>query len=177
MIRVLALAALFAFAPGAAGARGPSTPEERRRAVETVRKLEKQPLARSAQDSRRWLLQWIVEIPDINVTLCSGPLDDLVQEDDSPYAKVLYVQAGFGMAAFLVENPAKAKDWAAVQTAGLESVLKAYDSVLRADPEARFQVLDRLEAARKDGKLRKLVEKEMAECGKPPGERIPENAI
>lgn len=178
MLRILALAALVALAPATAtAARGPSTPEERRRAVETVRKLEKQPLARSSNEARRWLLQWIVDIPDISVTLCSGPLDALAEDEESPYAKMLYVQAGFGMAAFLVENPRKVKDWAAVQTAGLESVLRAYDSVLRADPEARLDVLDRLETARKTGKLRKVVETDMAECGKPPSERIPENAI
>ena len=177
MLRVLAIAALVALAPSSAVARGPSTPEERRRAVETVRKLEKQPLARNSKEARRWLLQWIVDIPDINVTLCAGPLDGLVEDDGGPYAKMLYVQAGFGMAAFLVENPGKAKDWAAVQTAGLESVLRAYEALLRADPDARSDVLDKLEAVRKAGRLRKLVETDMSECGKPPEERIPDDAI
>jgi hypothetical protein len=66
----------------------------------------------------------------------------------------------------MFENPKKAGDWAAVQTAGIESTLKAYESILRADPDARWQELDRLVTARKAGKLRSLVEKEMAACGR-----------
>jgi hypothetical protein len=70
------------------------------------------------------------------------------------------------MAAFMFEHPKQANDWAAVQTAGIDSTLKAYESILRADHEARWKELDRLVAARKAGKLRKLVEKEMAGCEK-----------
>ncbi len=167
MLRTAAVAALLALAPAAAGARGPSTPDERTRAVKTTRRLEKEPLARGTNASREWLLQWIVEIPDISVTICSGPLDELAQDEQSSYAKLLYLQDGFGMAAFIIENPKRAEDWVAVQTAGIESVLRAYESVLRADSEARFDVLDRLLAARKAGQLRKLVETKMAKCGKP----------
>jgi hypothetical protein len=167
-----AIAALVVFAP-AADARGPSTAEERSRAVETTRRLEKQPLSRRSDEARRWLFKWIVEIPDINVTGCSGPLDALMKDEESPYANRLYVQSIFGMAAFLIENPKKARDWAAVQTAGIESVLRAYESILSADPEERFEVLDRLLEARKAGRLRKLVEEEMADCGKPRDEMGP----
>jgi hypothetical protein len=97
---------------------------------------------------------------------CSGPLDALAKDEDGPYARLLYVQSIFGMAAFLFEHPKKANDWAAVQTAGIESTLRAYQSILRADSEARWKELDRLVTAQKAGKLRKLVEKEMASCPK-----------
>lgn len=168
MRRILAAAlALAVLAPATAGARGPSTPEERKRAVETTRKLEKEPLARSAMDARKWLFQWIVDIPDINVRSCASPIDALRESEDDPYAQLLYVQSVFGMAAFQIENPKKESDWVAVQTAGIESVLKAYDSMRKADSELRYKELDRLEKARKDGKLAALVKKEMASCGNP----------
>ncbi len=166
MLRIAAIATLAVLAPSTVLARGPSTAEERKRAVDTTRSLEKQPLARRSDDARRWLLQWIVEIPDINVSGCSGPLDALAKDEDSPYANRLYVQSIFGMATFMIENPKKAKEWAAVQTAGIESVLRAYESILKADPEERLDVLDRLLRARDAGSLRGLVEKEMAQCGK-----------
>lgn len=176
---VLSLAVL---SPATALARGPSTPEERKRAVETTRKLEKEPLSRSSTEARKWLFQWIVEIPDIHVTSCQGPLDPLVKEDDEEdaddaYGQLLWVQSVFGMAAFLVENPKKAGDWAAVQTAGIASTLRAYESILRADSEARWDELDRLLAAEKAGKLRALVEKEMASCGKEGMGPAPRDAI
>ena len=84
------------------------------------------------------------------------------------------------MAAFLFEHPKEAKDWAAAQTAGIESTLKAYESILKADPEARWKELDRLVSARDAKKLRKLVEKEMANCPKGEGEEggpMPRDAI
>jgi hypothetical protein len=178
VIRTLAAAALLLCAPALAGAREPSTAAERKRAVELTRKLEKQPLARSSSQDRAWLLEFIIEAPDFEVKGCSGPLDVLVKEEDGPYARVLYVQAIFGMAAFMFENPKKADDWAAVQTAGIESTLRAYQSILGADPDARWKELDRLVAARAAGKLRKLVEKEMAACGRgEDGGPAPQDAI
>ncbi len=168
MRRTLAAAlALLVLAPAAAGARGPSTPEERKRAVETTRKLEKEPLARSSMEARKWLFQWIVDIPDVNVRSCAGPLDALREDEEDQYAQLLYVQSVFGMAAFQIENPKKENDWVAVQTAGIESVLRAYDSMRKADSELRYKELDRLEKARKDAKLVDVVKKEMARCGNP----------
>jgi len=160
-----AVLALCLLAPAGAHARGPSTPEERKRAVETTRRLEKEPLAQSAMEARKWLFQWIVDIPDINVRSCSGPLDVLQKDEDDPYAALLYVQSVFGMAAFIVENPKKAEDWVAVQTAGIESVLRAYESIRRADSEASWKEIDRLLEARRAGKLQALVRKELASCG------------
>jgi hypothetical protein len=154
----------------AAAERGPSTAQERRRAVELTRRLEKEPLARSGGEARDWLLEFIVEAPDFNVKGCSGPLDVLAKNEDGPYARILYVQSIFGMAAFMFEHPKQVNDWAAVQTAGIDSTLKAYESILRADHAARWKELDRLVAARKAGKLRKLVEKEMAGCEKEGGQ-------
>lgn len=180
MLRTLVAAAvLFAAVPSLAAERGPSTPEERKRAVETTRKLEAHPLARSSVEARRWLFQWIVDIPDIQVTSCPGPLDPLLGEEDDAYAQLLYVQSVFGMTAYLIQNPKKAKDWVSVQTAGLESVLRTYDALLKSDPEATRPELDRVAKARKAGKLRALVQKEMAKCGEPRNDMgpLPHDAI
>lgn len=163
---VLVAAALALLAPALAGARGPSTPQERRRAVETTRKLEKAPLAKDAKDSRRWLLDWIVEIPDIQVRSCSGPLDVLV-EDSGQYGRILYLQSIFGMATFLIEHPREKDDWVAVQAAGIESVLRAYRALVHADAAARRDELDALLETQKRGRLKQLVQDTMAECGEP----------
>jgi hypothetical protein len=163
--RILAAAFLLLCAPTLAGARGPSTPAERKKAIELTRKLEKQPLARSSNQDRAWLVEFIVEAPDFEVKSCSGPLDVLAKDEENPYARLLYIQSVFGMAAFMFETPKKADDWAAVQTAGIESTLRAYESLLKADPDSRWKELDRLVTARGKGKLRALVEKEMAKCG------------
>jgi len=170
-----AFLALTLLATAAARARGPSTPEERKRAVEATRKLEKEPLARNSMELRKWLFQWIVEIPDIMVSSCSGPLSVLPGDESGRHGTELFVQSVFGMAAFLVENPKKKDDWIAVQTAGIESVLAAYRSLLKKEPEARWPELDALAEAKKKGKLRALVEKEV-DC-EPPGEPAPPSEI
>ena len=56
--------------PGRAQTRGPSTAEERARAVKVAHELEEDPLAKDAKKSREWMIQWIVEIPDITVDVC-----------------------------------------------------------------------------------------------------------
>jgi hypothetical protein len=159
-------AALLALAPALAVAeRGPSTPAERRKAVDSTRKLEQQPTAPGSNAARKWLMQWIQEIPDINVKSCSGPLDALAQDSgDEKFGRILYVQSVFGMAAYQVEHP-KEKDWVTVQTAGIESVLRAYSALLKTQPDAHWQELDLLLAARRQGKLEQVVEETMEGCG------------
>ncbi len=174
---VLAAAALALLLPALAGAqdeqpkRGPSTAAERKRAVETTRRLERDPLGKGAAADRKWLLQWIVEIPDIMVTSCAGPLDPLRSDRADRHGSELYVQSVFGMAAFLIEHPKKKDDEVAVQTAGIESVLAAYRSVLKKEPKARWPELDELLAAQKKGKLAQVVKDEV-DC-KPQTEPTP----
>lgn len=166
----LAVSVALAAPDLAAAQRGPSTPAERARAVETTRRLERDPLGPSATKDRRWLIQWIIDIPDIEVRGCTGPLDILKEDDGRRHGKVLFAQSMFGMAAFLIEHPREKDDWVQVQLAGVESVLKAYRSLLGSDPGARWKELDLLTEARRQGKLREVLEETMEGCGE---ERVP----
>ncbi len=170
------LALFLLAAPALAGAREPSTLAERRKAVETTRQLERFPLAPGANGSRMWLLKWIVEIPDINVRGCSGPLDALAQDGGGRHGKALYAQAMFGMTVFMIENPLRKDDWLAVQLAGVESTLRAYQALLEAEPTARWEELDSLLEIRRQGRLQELLEKVMEGCGDERGPG-PEEAI
>ncbi len=157
---VLALALLPAIALAAPQKRGPSTPAERKRAVEITRRLERDPRYPDADKDRRWLFEWIVAIPDINVQSCSGPLNVLVEEPEN-HGRALFAQSVFGMTAFLIENPAKRDDWVAVQKAGIESVLRSYQALVAKDEDARRPELDELVQARKAGKLADVVRDEV----------------
>ena len=46
--------------------RGPSTPEERARPVQTAKALQSDPVAPNLQEDREWLLKWLIEVPDIS---------------------------------------------------------------------------------------------------------------
>src|ERR1039458_7272074 len=74
----LGLVALFIIVPGDNSAygqqRGPSTAEERTKAVQFARDLEDDPLGPNAKDERSWITLWLIQIPDITVKFCTGLL-------------------------------------------------------------------------------------------------------
>jgi hypothetical protein len=160
------LLGLLAVCPGRAQQRpkrGPSTTEERARAVRVAHHLEIEPLAKDAKENRDWVIQWIVDIPDITVTECSeffGKLSKPVR----PHMKEIIFQMDISSAAFMIEHPEKAKDDQAVATAGLLGSLKAYQSILKADPDARWPYLDKIIQMRDQGKLDEYVSDTRRKC-------------
>src|SRR5687768_9198524 len=79
--------------------RGPSTPEERKRAVGMVTFLEENPLAKEAKDYRAALLYFLVEVPDITIKLCTNVLGESkrIKGDYEPelIGQLAYSQAKF----------------------------------------------------------------------------------
>src|SRR2546425_11894854 len=61
----------------AAQQRGPSTPEERARTVQTAKSLQADPLAPSLQGDREWLVERLVVIPCITVKMSTSFLGRL----------------------------------------------------------------------------------------------------
>ena len=53
--------------------RGPSTPEERAKAVQIARALEGDPLQPGNKDMRTWFTLWLIEVPDITVQVFNAP--------------------------------------------------------------------------------------------------------
>src|SRR5437762_9249118 len=79
--------------------RGPSTPEERKRAVEMVTFLETNPLAKEAKDYRAALLYFLADVPDITVTLCLSVLGE-TKRVKGDYEPELVGQLAFSQAKF-----------------------------------------------------------------------------
>jgi len=132
--------------------RGPSTPEERTRAVKVAHELEEAPLAKDARDNRQWVFQWIVDIPDITVSGCVEYFGK-VPSPPRGHSKEIVQQMIISSAAFMIEHPEKAKDEQAVATAGLLGSLKAYQSIVKEEPEARWSFMDKIVQMRDQGKL------------------------
>src|SRR5262249_30406576 len=101
--------------------RGPSTPEERKRAVEMATILEKNPLAKEAKDLRAALLFFLSEAPDIKIKLCTNVLG-VSKRIKGDYEGELVGQLAYSQAKFVIENPDRAQDDAAVYLAGVEGV-------------------------------------------------------
>jgi len=143
--------------------RPPSTPEERARAVEIAHSLESDPLGAQAKEQRSWVIRWLIEVPDIHVKLCGGLLGPVFGSSKN-YGNELFGQLLSSSAAFLIANPDKAADDLAVYSAGLEGTLRAYESILKVKPKAKWPFLDDLIARRDNGGLAEYVRQAMAHC-------------
>ncbi|HEY2645993.1 MAG TPA: hypothetical protein VGI34_03420 [Candidatus Acidoferrales bacterium] len=169
LIRGIAVATVFlAFlAVGTGGAqkqqRGPSTAEERARAVKIAHQLEDDPLAKDAKDNRDWVIQWIVDIPDITVNVCDDYFGT-IDKSTRGHAREIVTQMIISSAAFMIEHSDKAKDEQAVATAGLLGSLKAYQSILKQEPESRWPYIDKIILMRDQGKLDEFVSDTRRKC-------------
>jgi hypothetical protein len=153
--------------------RGPSTSEERTRAVKVAHELEEDPLAKEAKDNREWVIQWIVDIPDITVNVC---FDYFGKMPNPPrgHSKEIVRQMIISSAAFMIEHPDKAKDEQAVVTAGLLGSLKAYQSIVKHEPDARWPYVDKIVQMRDQGKLDDFVSDTRRKCAQDEEEPDPD---
>jgi hypothetical protein len=165
-VKIVVAVVIFAFfGLRTAGAqdRGPSTPEERARAVKVAHQLETDPLAEGAREQRAWVVKWIIEIPDITVNVCFeyfGKVPDPPRGHSVEIAGQMIVSS----AAFMIEHPDKVKDQQAVAKAGLLGSLKIYESVLKQDSTARWPYLDNLIQMLDQGKLDDYVSDTLTKC-------------
>jgi hypothetical protein len=153
--------------------RGPSTAEERGRAVKVAHELEDNPLAKDAKDNREWVIQWIVDIPDITVNVCFdyfGKMPSAVHGHSKDIARQMVISS----AAFMIEHPDKAKDDQAVATAGLLGSLKAYQAILKGDPDSRWPSVDKIVQMRDQGKLDDFVSDTRRKCAQDEQEPDPD---
>ena len=166
MLLIITLMFLCCFSSAyAQNQRGPSTPEERKQAVEMVTFLETNPLAKEAKDYRKALLFFVAQVPDITVTVCSNVLGESKRQKGD-YESELFSQLMFSQAKFVIENPDKANDEAAVQLAGVEGVLRAWQAIKAAKPKAKYPLMDELLEKQQAGTLAEHVKTGMAGCKK-----------
>ena len=143
--------------------RGPSTAEERTKAIEIAHRLEGDPLGKDAKDLRAAMIGWLAEVPDLKVTVC-----DLIPEllkTKKNFAAELFTQSVVSAGAFVAEEPDLSSDFLLVNTAAVEGTLKAYESILKIHPDAKWPVLDGLLAKRSTGELPDFVREAAVRCG------------
>lgn len=143
--------------------RGPSTPGERARAVQTAKSLQADPLAPNLQGDREWLVKWLIEIPDISVKMCTTFLGDL-GDSKSGYPGAVIATMLASEAAFAIEHPEKAKDAEAIYVAGVDGALQAYEAIRKKDNSYRLTHLDDLIQKRDQGKLPDYVHATAKKC-------------
>jgi len=160
---ILVIVFLVSRAASAQEQRGPSTAEERARAVRVAHQLEADPLGKDAKDQREWMIQWIIEIPDITVDVCFEYFGSLPHPPRG-HSQEVVSQMMLSSAAFMIEHPDKVKDEQAVALAGLLGSLKAYEAILKQDTSARWLYVDHLLSMRDQGKLDDYVVETRKKC-------------
>lgn len=143
--------------------RGPSTPEERKQAVEMANFLEANPLAKEAKDYRAKLFMFLADVPDISIKLCLSVIGDS-KKFKGDYESELTSQLMYSQAKFIIENPEKAQDDAAVYLAAVEGVLRTWQTIKAAKPKAKFPLMDELLAKQQAGTLAEHVQTGMKGC-------------
>jgi hypothetical protein len=143
--------------------RGPSTPDERRKAVEMATFLETNPLGKEAKDFRRALLFFLAEVPDITVKLCTSVLGNS-KSIKGDYESELVGQLAFSQAKFVIDHPDKAQDDLAVYQAGVEGVVRTWQAIKSAKPKAKFPLMDELSQKQQAGTLAEYVKTGMSGC-------------
>jgi len=161
LLAVLILLLVAASIPSAACSRSATNPEDRARALAYAQSLEEHPLAKDSLQKRMWLTEWIVQVPDLTVTVPPREFKALQSLDrvNDTYSNQLRMQAVFSQAAFQLQHPEE-KNAAAIQAAGLAGTLRAYRAIQQFDPTAKYPLLDNLMSLEKKGKLQKYVEKQ-----------------
>jgi len=135
--------------------RGPSTPEERKQALDYIHSWQADPLGPNAKGQFGWVLKWFADVPDQTVHVCM--ILDKLPKGDKKDGSTIFGGAFMGQAAFVLENPDKKSDLQAEYEAGVEGSLNVYAALLRSNPKDREPYLDDLIQRRDAGTLTEFV--------------------
>jgi hypothetical protein len=135
---------------------GQDKPSDKENLIKVVRFLEEKPFDENAKKYREWAFLYVVETKDVSVTVCTDGIKP-VMDKKNKYSGELLLHYSIAMAAFKLENPSKANDENAAQLAGVESMLKAYEAIVKEKPKAQFSGLDALVEKRNKNELAALL--------------------
>jgi hypothetical protein len=149
----------------------PSLPEERAKVLDIAKRSERDPISKVAKDDRGWMVAWISETPDFMLIVCSESLTPLLLSKKEDQTAIWF--SGFaGSAAFVVEHPESMRDINAVNMAGVQSALRAYQSVVAKNPNFKIAGMDELLAKSIDGRLTEEMLRAAAECSQGTAQKI-----
>ncbi len=130
---------------------------EKELVIKTARALETTPLDKETTKMSEKALLWVIETKDVTIGLCGGVVGQF-SDKKYKYKDDLLSSYSIGMAAFKLENPSKASDEMAAQLAGVETVLKTYEAILKVKPKAVSESIGALVDKRNNGQLAALIE-------------------
>jgi hypothetical protein len=162
---VLCAALLFAPIAAIAADRGPSTPEERKQALEYIHNWQADPLGPNAKEQFGWVLKWFADVPDQTVHVCM--ILDKLPRGNKKDSSTIFGGETMAQAAFVLEHPEKKSDLEAEYEAGVDGALNVYAGLVKANEKDRQPYLDDLLQRRDAGTLAQFVrERATSACSK-----------
>ncbi len=143
-------------------ARGPSTPEERQRALAYIDLLEEKPGLEETRMPLVWLIGWLHNVPDLRVIGCTALLG--TEEEKEGIPTLMLVHHMYAQAAYLIRNPEAESGSLEVLVAGVEGTLRAYESIQARIPHAHEPLFDKLLDLRERGELAQYVAERAELC-------------
>jgi len=140
--------------------RGPSTPEERQKALAYIAHFESDPLSPDLKPEIAWVVAWMIEVPDIHSTICS-----LVQfpKKDKKHSQIPFDAMFLAQTRWAIVHKDDPPDLNGELLAGVEGALRAYEKVIAAFPKDRQPQLDDLLQQREAGTLADWVKQNSGE--------------
>ncbi|MFL6659127.1 MAG: hypothetical protein ACJ8GW_13700 [Massilia sp.] len=142
--------------------RGPTTPDEQLRVLALAKTADSDPLATMASADGRWFEKWADDVPDYQFGPDKGAFWFMNNATKNDLKRMLRFQHTVTIAAFQLQhhisdpatNPA---DLEAKTLAGVEGLLRAYESMLAKQPDLHTAALDDALALQKRGALADFV--------------------
>ena len=120
--------------------------------IKVARLLEEKPFDENAKKYREWALLYLIETKDVSVNVCTDGIKAITDKKNKSGGELL-VHYSIATAAFKLENPSKANDENAAQLAGVESMLKSYEVMVKEKPKVQFAGIDEVIEKRNKGEL------------------------
>lgn len=162
LLAVLVIGSGLSLPAAAQNARGPSTPEENARVVQLAAVSDKDPIAAMTSADGRWFQKWAEEVPDYGFGPDKGAFWMEAGAAKGDMKRVVRFHHTLSTAAYQIQHhitdPEKNQELSDATTlAGVEGLLRAYESLVAKRPENRSEQLDQAIAARDKGALAAFV--------------------
>lgn len=162
-MRQLSLVAVAALV-NVASAQEPTSPEKKAEMIRLVDSLEAKPYGGDADNSRKAVMDWLTDAPDVTVTVCGALLGDVEKLEGEKDDPGLLLQLMFAEARFILQHPEQAQDEKAVHTAGVQGALAFYDSMKKERPGVKIPTIEKIAKSNADGKLADYVKTAVDKC-------------
>lgn len=148
----------------------PTTPEQQKKFVFIVQRLEQEPFGEVPDAARSWAMELVQNSSTINLKVNVALLSELMAAK-TPDRLAIFGQFVLSQAVFVIDHPDAMEDAAANAVAGYTGAIHVYQKALKRDPKNRIDVWDELSKQEQAGTLKQHVEKLLKELkAKPKGE-------